>query len=301
MKILTLVTKVLRLIYAKYRLGLWHISRKLMKSVTLATKQGRFTLSLDVDDPISRSLYIHRQYELDLVETAMNFVRSYSHRTKGSGTVLDIGANNGIISIGMIVTGEVEKAIAIEPEPRNFAALKHNVAQNHLERVITCLNYAVSDSQSLLQFEISENNYGDHRVRKSSSGLEAKELFEESKRPVISVEANTLDNLLTDLDEKLYKDIAIVWIDVQGYEGYVFLGSKKLLASGIPVVSEIWPYGIQRAGMSPEEFCRIVQETWSAYWVKRRGKFVKYPTSVFNSYIEELGFDGDFDNVIFTQ
>ena len=65
-------------------------------------------------------------------------------------------------------------------------------------------------------------------------------------------------------------------------------------------VSEIWPYAIQRAGMSQEEFCGIVGGIWSAYWVKRRGRFVKYPIDIFYTYIDELGYDGDLDNVIFT-
>jgi len=231
----------------------------------------------------------------------MCLIRDLRGLAKGKGTVLDIGANNGVISIGMLVAGELEKAIAIEPEPRNFSNLKHNVELNHLENAITCLNYAVSDSKTNLQFELSESNYGDHRVRKSFSETGLKELYEESKRQIINVEANSLDNILAELDETLTKDISVVWIDVQGYEGYIFLGSTKLLLSGIPVVTEIWPYGITRAGMSQETFCGIVGNIWSAYWVKRRGKFVKYPIDVFYTYFDELGYDGDFDNVIFTK
>ena len=45
------------------------------------------------------------------------------------------------------------------------------------------------------------------------------------------VEANTLDNLLADLDERTYKNISVVWIDVQGYEGYVYMGSKRLVGA----------------------------------------------------------------------
>jgi FkbM family methyltransferase len=256
---------------------------------------------LDINDPISRSLFVHGEYELDLVSDAMSLIRNLRNLPRGKGAVLDIGANNGVISIGMLVAGEVEKAIAIEPEPRNFSILKHNVKQNHLESVITCLNFAASDRKSTLQFELSESNYGDHRVHKSLSATRSKELYNESKRHVIAVEANTLDNLLADLDTRLCQDISVVWIDVQGYEGYVFSGSKKLLSSSIPVVSEIWPYGIQRAGMSQEEFCGIVREIWSVYWVRQRGRFVKYPMDVFSSYFDELGYDGDFDNVIFTR
>ena len=106
--------------------------RRFRKSVTVTTKQGVYILPLEVDDPISKSLYVRREHEFDLVSDAMCFVRKLKHLEKGKGTVLDIGANNGVISIGMLVGGELDKAVAIEPEPRNFSNLKHNVEGNHL-------------------------------------------------------------------------------------------------------------------------------------------------------------------------
>lgn len=291
----------LRQLRIRYRAGLWSIYRQLRKSVTITTKQGVFTLPLEIEDPISKSLYIYRKWESELVSDAIRCIRELKDLPKGKGTVLDIGANNGVTSIGMLVTGEFNKAIAIEPDPQNFLFLKHNVKQNQLDDAIKCLNCAVSDNKSILQFELSHSNYGDHRVRKLLSDTSQKELCEESTRKVINVEADTLDNLLTDLDESLFKKVSVVWIDVQGYEGYVFSGASKLLSNGIPTVSEIWPYGIKRTGMSQEEFCSIVGKIWSAYWVKRRGRFVKYPIDILNTYFDELGYDGDFDNVIFTR
>jgi hypothetical protein len=118
---------------------------------------------------------------------------------------------------------------------------------------------------------------------------------------VVHVAANTIDALLADVDPKLTGDISVIWIDIQGYEGYAFVGAKKLLARGIPVVSEIWPYGMQRAGMAQETFYAIVNETWSSYWRRREGRFVEYPIDTFQSVFDDLGLDGDaYDNVIFT-
>ena len=101
------------------------------------------------------------------------------------------------------------------------------------------------------------------------------------------------------MDPNITRDIALIWVDVQGYEGYVFNGAKKFLSKGIPVVSEIWPYGILRTGMSLEYFCEIIQSIWSYYWVIRRGKFIKYPTSIFYTLFDELGIGIDHENVIF--
>lgn len=296
------IHRELKLISNEYRHGLWYIARrfrKFQKSVTVHTKQGIFNLSTEIDDPISRSLFLYREFELDLITSAMILIRDIRQIPKGKGIILDIGANNGVISIGMLVRGEAEKAIAIEPDPRNFAALKHNVAQNHLKNAITCLNYAVSDKKSILQFELSETNYGDHRIRRSTADTGLMELYKESERHVIDVEANTLDDIFT--SDCKNNNFTAIWIDVQGHEGYVFKGAERLLSKGIPVVSEIWPYGIRRAGMAEEEFCSIIKDIWPSYWVKRRGRFIRYSTNIFYSYLEELGCDGDFDNVIFTK
>ncbi len=301
MNLLKLIPEIKKQVYTLKRKIEYKYLLKLNKEATFTTKQGIFTIPTGVPDPISRSLYLNKEFELDLITETMHLIRNLRNLEKGQGTILDIGANNGVISIGMLVRGELNKAIAIEPEPRNFLTLTHNVQQNDLDNVMICLNYAVSNEKSTLEFELSEKNYGDHRVRKSFSETKSKERFDELKREVITVEADSIDNLLANLDQKFTKDISVIWVDVQGYEGYVFLGSKQLLSSGIPLVSEIWPYGIMRAGMSQETFCEIVSNLWNFYWVKRRGKFIKYPINIFYTYFEELGYNGDYDNVIFTQ
>ena len=55
-----------------------------------------------------------------------------------------------------------------------------------------------------------------------------------------------------------------------------------------------------RPGMSLEQFTSVVKGIWSDYWIERRKKFIRYPTSVFDRYLEELGAEGYFENVIFT-
>lgn len=132
-----------------------------------------------------------------------------------------------------------------------------------------------------------------------------RDIFNERERPVTTVHGDTLDNLLAKIAESFTRDIAVVWIDVQGYEGYVFKGACELLSTGIPVVAEIWPYGIARTGMTIEEFNELVTGIWSSFWVRRDREFgpkgfIRYPIVAFSSFLEELGPDGGADNVIFT-
>ena len=293
--------RVIQRVLREYRKRLWLVYSFFRQTVTCTTRQGIFALSTGVNDPINRFLYVDREYERDLFVGAMDLIREVYEFPRGRGAVLDIGANNGVIGIGMIVTGEVERAIAIEPEPRNFSFLERNVKLNHLEGVVTCMNYAMSDIPSSLHFELSENNSGDHRVRKTPLLRQPIQLDNESDRQVITVPADTVDNILSRVDEKLRQDISVAWIDVQGYEGFVFLGGKQFFSSGVPAVAEVWPYGLQRVGMSSQDFCSIVSGIWDAYWVKRNARFIRYPINLLHTYFDELGHDGAFGNVVFTK
>ncbi len=285
----------------EFRLLLWNFNRRFKKSVTILTKQGKFTISYQ-DNFISKSLFCRREYELDLMLKTTALIQGFEQsRPKGEGTVLDIGANMGIISVGMIHKGLVKKAVAIEPEPQNFFLLQHNIRQNGLEDKVLCLPFAASDKSGKIQFEISDANFGDHRVRSNLFANNSPELYQESSRRIIEVESNQLDRIIEKLPESFIKEISIIWIDVQGYEGYVFLGGKHLLAKGIPVIAEIWPYGMKRAGMDGKQFCEIAKDIWSGYWVMQKGEFVKYPISALSTLFDELGYDGGHSNVIFTQ
>lgn len=299
-----LATKAINFLFMEWRHLCWEINRKFRKSLTVSTKQGTFTVLLGADESIGASLYCRGQYELELMSNVMAFLRSAQKcPPKGRGTIIDVGANIGVISIGVLHAGELERAIAIEPEPQNFSLLQRNVILNGLKDRVICLPIAASHQKGEVLFELSDTNFGDHRVRPNVHRVnsDSAELFHESRRSVITVQSDQLDKLLWDLPKSFTDNIALVWIDVQGYEGYVFMGARNLLSKGVPVVSEIWPYGIKRSGMSQEQFCEITRSIWTNYWVRRRGKFVRYPISTLDIFFDELGYDGGFDNVIFTQ
>ena len=292
--------KALKRAYVGLRTLWWIIMGKFRKSLTFSTRQGVFTVLLT--DELSRSLYCHGQWELDLVSETLAFLRNIQRcPPKGEGTIVDIGANNGVITVGALHTGELEKAIAVEPDPQNFSLLQRNVDQNGLRDRVVCLPYAVSDKKGELLFELSDTNLGDHRVRTTSDLASlGPELDHESERRVIVIQSERLDTLLSTLPATMTHGISLMWVDVQGYEGHVFLGARDLLSRGIPVNAEIWPYGIRRVGMSQDQFCGITRSIWSYYCVMRRGKFVRYPIDMLDILFDELGYDYDSaENVIF--
>lgn len=293
------IAKILRIAQQQFRVILWKINCVFRASITVKTKQEIFILPAVKDDPIGRRLYCKKEYELGFMEDSMSFLRNLDLiPSKGKGTIIDVGANNGVTSIGMLYTGQLEKAIAIEAEPQNFSLLQQNVKQNGLEDKITCLQYAISDTTGGHSLELSIDNLGDHRVRTGETTSD-NENYRESDRQTIKVQSETLDNLFLGSLNKTLKDV-VVWMDIQGHEGYAIKGGRKLFSEKIPVVSEIWPYGIHRAGMSTQNFCEIAQDIWAFYWVKRKNGFIQYPIKLLDIYFEEVGNDGGYSNVIFT-
>lgn len=280
----------------------WQLAGKFQERVTVSTCQGRLTVFTS-DQVIGHSLYVNREFEAVWVARVLSFLRSTQQLPpRGQGTILDIGANMGVISIGMLCQGEFDRAVAIEPDPRNYTLLVHNARQNWFsEDRYRALCGGASDRGGTMEFELSPDNFGDHRIRSGHAGaVGVCDRCDESRRQVIRVPVETIDNLLTHAllpcDE-----VSLVWIDTQGHEGRVFTGGKQLFSREIPVFAEFWPYGIQRSGLSPREFIDIAASYWAYYWVWRAAGFVRYPISQLNQLFDELGNEGNFDNILLTK
>lgn len=291
----------LKIAHEEFRDLKWRLNRATRQSFKVSSQQGDFEV-LSADTVIGRQLYVYREFELEYTGQVLSFLREQGMiPRKGQGTVLDVGANIGVTSLGMLHNGEFARSISVEPAPPNFALLERNRHLNGLDERAILLQYAASDTDGSLEFELSSSNYGDHRVRMSAGGEAIPELNNESDRRVISVAARRIDDLLGEVPEAFARDVCLMWIDVQGHEGHAFRGAEKLIASGIPVVSEVCPYAIARSGMSEEEYCGIVSGMWTHFWVLRRDHFVRYPIDSMPLFLDELGRDGFFENVVFAR
>ncbi len=193
------------------------------------------------DKGISKSLYVHGTFDLEKLEKALALLHP---RGFALDLLVDVGANIGSICIPAVRRGYAARALAFEPEPRNFALLCANLALNGLATRIEARNVALGavDSGSL-RFAVSHDHFGDHRVHFES----ALELYDESKRDTIVVPSETLDRHADELDPRS----TLVWIDVQGYEGFVLAGATRAIERRIPMVVEFWPYGLRRAESYP--------------------------------------------------
>lgn len=51
-----------------------------------------------------------------------------------------------------------------------------------------------------------------------------------------------LDSIIQDFDSNK----TLLWMDVQGYEGFVLEGGMNILSKKPPLVIEFWPYGLDK-------------------------------------------------------
>jgi len=198
------------------------------------------------DFAVSRKIYIGRQDEHLKVIKAVNWIRQID-KTWTPDVILDIGANIGHISIPLVKNRIFKKALGFEPEKENYKLYWSNVILNELEEKIDTYNIAIGASNNkILALELSEDNFGDHRVRVS----EGDGAFNESKRSVVKIYSRTLDSFK--------KDICclrpLLCIDIQGFEGAALKGSKRILEQKPPICIEFWPYGMNRANTFDDFF-----------------------------------------------
>lgn len=272
-----------------------------LDSVTVRTLQGRLTIDC-ADGTISRHLFAHRNYELSYISKVLALLRELGALPPaGRGTVVDVGANIGVTGIGMLWRGELGRAVAIEPDPRNFRLLTLNVRQNGLEDRMVCLEAGVSDAAGTSTLYLSPTNFGDHRLRPADRAepLDDQAVPNFADRSTETMRTTTLDSLEELLPEGFLDDLALVWIDTQGHEGRVLAGGASLLSRRVPVVCEIWPHGLAQMGTSPDELYAMARSLWSSLWIVRRGRLVRYPISFLPTLFHELDDPWLYDNVLF--
>ncbi len=162
------------------------------------------------------------------------------------GSYIDFGANIGLttVPISRMVKG---RSFAVEAIPHNFGLLKLNLLRNCADNC-TAFNVAISDHEGTVEFELSERNFGDHRMRSTGGqGEVVQELYGESLRDTVAVPAVRCDELFADVD--LATPLAIK-SDMQGADGFLFEHGRKVLEKADILVTEYWPYALLRIGFS---------------------------------------------------
>lgn len=133
------------------------------------------------------------------------------------GLVVDVGANIGYYSVYL---GTRAKATyAFEPDPRNFAVLRRNLAQLPEARH---LPVALADAPGIMDFEPSGNTSEGHLLSPGQARSGA----------AISVSVDTLDRALQHEPRR----VAILKIDAEGSDLKVLRGAAERIARDRPVI-----------------------------------------------------------------
>lgn len=177
---------------------------------------------------ISRHLFVTKEpTDFDKFDKLSNFI-DLGNKIE---TLVDVGANIGSVCIPACNRNLVTKAIAIEPDPKNYNLLAANVALNDLNKKIKLFDFALGSMEGeILELFLSNKNYGDNRF--NTNNIESSDFDEK-----ISVESKQLDSIT----ENLAPDRTLIWMDIQGYEGIVLKGSSRSLDRGFPFVFEFSP------------------------------------------------------------
>lgn len=164
---------------------------------------------------------------------------------EAAGTFLDIGANIGLVTLGVAASGPID-CVCFEPEPENLALLRANVARSGLGERIEILPLALYREETTLELEIAGGNRGDHRIRAGA----AEGIYDEASRAVIRVPGRPLDDVV---DAATRRRPLVMKCDAQGAELDIWAGGAKTFAQADALVIEFWPYGLRRMGGEPED------------------------------------------------
>jgi FkbM family methyltransferase len=266
------------------------------RDVTVQSYNGLLTFD-SRDKLIGKYLYVDRAYERRYIESALHVLERDGYLpsgARGEGVLLDVGANIGMICIALLGQRRFARAVAVEPSPRNLRLLRRNVEQNGLGDRITVVPCALSSADGELELELSEYNSGDNRIRHDASGG----AWHEERREVVEVPVRTLDGVLAEHAIEA-RDVRLAWVDIQGHEGLFLAGARATLAAGVPVVSEFWPYGILRSGLSRAEYAAIVGAAFTHFYHMRADGAEKLPIALIDSLFDRYAEPKQMCEVVF--
>lgn len=191
----------------------------------LVTGQPEKYVVSTTDKVIGRELFLHGEFDFAKLQIALAIIEREGLPCPKH--LIDVGANIGTIVIPALARGLMQSATAIEPHPANLRLLRANLALNDVADRVRVLPQAVgAERNATLLLKESATNSGNHSI--GSTG--------------IPIPSSRLD------DVEQPRNDALLWMDIEGYEGHALQGAAGLLAAGVPVVCEYNPSHLTQSG-----------------------------------------------------
>ena len=238
----------------------WRLRQYLPEySLTCGSAHGRLSFSSH-DLGIGKYLYLTGGFDLHELQRTVQLLQRHG-RLSGRGLLIDVGANIGTTCLYMLQRGYFAHAWAFEPEPQSYRYLRRNIRQNGWEGAITTFSVALSDCVGEARLALSTTNHGDSRVRTPAAPPPP----DEATRRCVPIALRPLDNILAAILPPR-DDIELLWLDTQGHEVAVLKGAHQLLEKRVPIVLELWPDGLRRAGCHVAELQEVLAPHYSGFY-----------------------------------
>jgi FkbM family methyltransferase len=173
--------------------------------------QGDLRIGLDRSGHIGSAIYwrgIHSFAEAQLIRDHLPV----------DGVFLDVGANQGELTLIAARQARRGRVIAFEPVPRWFAMLEENVRRNGWSHV-TVVNRALSDREAEVEMYTSEEG-------RTNEGLSSLRSTGDRNVPVATVSTLPLDAFV---EREGLSRVDLIKIDVEGAERAVIDGASRTL------------------------------------------------------------------------
>jgi FkbM family methyltransferase len=172
------------------------------------------------------------------------------------GIMLDVGGNNGRMSIPRVILGDVQAAYCAEPEPRNYACLVQNVLDNGLAGLVMPDWVAIGARDGTVRL-MRAKSPGGHKVIAADA---------RARGETVDVPCLTLDSWCSRLGLDLAQ-VSFVKVDVQGSEIDVLTGASRVLACRhIAWQIEVDVQMFRERGITAEEFFALLRPHFT-HWI----------------------------------
>lgn len=193
-------------------------------------------------------------YESTAIEA---FLRLVGNLPPGSA-ILDVGGNIGLYTVlaGQVLDNR-GTVFAFEPVPANARLLQTNLRLNNISNSIVIAK-AVGNCEGTTRIFLSSSDVGTHSLA-SGVGPESEE-----------VQLVSIDHFIEDR----FLNVGGLKIDVEGYDGYVLEGARKLLSEQRPfVLVEYTPAALEECSYPVARFiAEVFAIPGRRYWIDERNR-----------------------------
>lgn len=184
------------------------------RTMRKATRNG-VTFQLDISDMVDWFIYY------GFKETARNV---FYDLIEPGQTVIDIGSNVGEVCMNTAKrVGESGKVYAIEPHPDNIKRLKKNLSLNTFSNIGLHQVALGNQTGTVKMYTYDSGNLGMNRMLNEG----------EQNSTAVEVQLTTLDRFVS---EQQIEELAVMKLDVEGYELKALQGAKETLRKFKPVI-----------------------------------------------------------------